>query len=41
MLRVAGHLRGIALLDDLAAVHHGDPVADVADHVEVVRDEQV
>ena len=28
-------------LDDLAEVHHGDPVADVADHREVVRDEDV
>ncbi len=28
-------------LDDLAEVHHGDPVGDVADHRQVVGDEQV
>ena len=29
------------ILDDLAEVHHRDPVGDVADHAEVVRDEQI
>ncbi len=31
---------GVALLDDLAGVHHADPVAHRADHAEVVGDEQ-
>ena len=28
-------------LDDAAEIHHGDAMADVLDHAEVVRDEQV
>ena len=32
-------LRQSGQLDDLAAAHHGDPVADVPDHRQVVRDE--
>ena len=28
-------------LDELAAIHHGDPVRDVPDHRQVVRDEEV
>ena len=31
----------IGHLDDLAQVHHGDPVGDVLHHREVVRDEQI
>ncbi len=36
-------IQGIAVgdLGDLAQVHHGDPVGDVLDHRQVVRDEQV
>ena len=34
-------LVAVAVLDDLAAEHHGHAVADVADDGEVVRDEQV
>ena len=41
MLRVAGDLGAVAGLDDLALVHHRDAVAEVADDVEVVGDEQV
>ena len=33
-------LGGGTLLDDLAAVHHGDVVRDVADDGQVVRDEE-
>src|SRR5436190_774637 len=32
-------LRNVAQLDDLAAAHHRDPVADVPDDAEVVRNE--
>ena len=32
---------GVADLHDPAEVHHGDPVGEVADDAEVVRDEQV
>ena len=28
-------------LDDAAEIHHGDPVADMLDHREIVRDEQI
>ncbi len=28
-------------LDDAAEIHHRDPVADMRDHGEVVRDEQI
>ncbi len=31
----------VADLDDLAEVHHRDPVGDVPDHRQVVRDEDV
>jgi hypothetical protein len=34
-------LLGLADLHDPAEVHHGDPVAHVADHGQVVRDEDV
>ena len=34
-------LLAAADLDDLAQVHHGDAVTDVADYRQVVRDEQV
>ena len=45
-LRVRMHRRVVDLLarpdlDDLAEVHHRDPVGDVADDREVVRDEEV
>ena len=42
-VRVLGMLedgRGVALLDDLAGVHHADPVAQRPDDAEVVGDEQ-
>ena len=39
MLRVPRTPAGEAGLDDLAGVHHGDPVADVLDHGQVVGDE--
>ena len=39
--RVRIHLIGGADLDDLAQVHHRDPVGDVADDAEVVRDEEI
>ncbi|WP_377849085.1 hypothetical protein [Bosea sp. UC22_33] len=31
---------GLALLDDLAAMHHCDPVGDPAHYLDVVADEQ-
>ena len=43
-VRVVGtveDLLGGAELHDAAEVHHRDPVAEIADHAEVVRDEQV
>src|SRR5205807_6097661 len=39
--RVGVDLFGVRDLDDLAEVHHGDPVAQVADDRQVVGDEQV
>jgi len=39
--RVLGDLERLTLLDELALVHHRDPVADMADDVEVVRHEKV
>ena len=39
-LRALEHLDGVALLHDLARVHHADAVAQGADHPEVVGDEQ-
>ena len=42
-VRVLGRLEdldGVALLDDLAGVHHADAVAHRADHAEVVGDQQ-
>ena len=41
VLRIGGDDVGRALLNNLAAVHHGHAVADVADHVQVVRDEEI
>ena len=41
MERVDVEVVGRSDLDDLAEVHHRDPVRDVADDGEVVRDEQV
>jgi hypothetical protein len=41
MPRPGGDLLGRAQLDQLAQVHHPDPVAHVRDHGQVVRDEQV
>src|SRR5687768_12964158 len=41
MLRVIVQFVGRPDLDDLAEVHHGHAVADMPDHREVVRDEQV
>ena len=41
MLRRAEDLVRLGDLDELAAVHHGDAVADVADRREVVGDEEV
>jgi len=41
MLRMREQRALVGQLDDLAQVHHGDAVADVLDHGEVVRDEQV
>ena len=40
MLRALEDGRGVALLDDLAGVHHADPVAQGPDDAEVVGDEQ-
>ncbi len=40
MLGLLEHLDGISLLDELAGVHHTDPVAHRADHAEVVGDQQ-
>ena len=40
VLRRLEHLDGVALLDDLAGVHHPDPVAHRADDAEVVGDQQ-
>ena len=40
VLRVLEDGRGVALLDDLAGVHHPDPVAQRPDDAEVVGDEQ-
>jgi hypothetical protein len=31
----------VAVLDDAAEIHHGDPVAHVLDHAEVVADHDV
>ena len=39
-LRVVEDLAGVALLDDLAGVHHADAVAHRADDAEVVGDQQ-
>ena len=39
MLWLAQYLRDRPLLDDLARLHHRDPVGDVGDDTEVVRDE--
>ena len=39
-LRALEHLDSVALLHDLARVHHADPIAQRADHPEVVGDEQ-
>ena len=39
MLRRGVDLLAVALLDDLAEVHDGDPVAEVAHDAEVVGDE--
>ena len=41
MPRVVVEVVGRRDLDDLAEVHHRDPVADVAHDREVVRDEEV
>ena len=41
VLRVLADLVGGPLLDDLALVHHRDPVGDVADDADVVGDEEV
>ena len=41
VLRGREDLVRVGDLDELAAVHHGDAVADVADRREVVRDEEV
>ncbi len=40
MLRVLEDGGGVALLDDLARVHHADPIAQRPDDAEVVGDEQ-
>ena len=40
MLRVHQHLFRRALLDDLAAQHHGDRVGDVPCEAKVVRDDE-
>src|SRR5699024_1948254 len=41
MLGVRGHLLRRSLLHDLAAVEHGDSMADVTHHREIMRHEQV
>ena len=41
MLRIAEQLIGGGDLHDLAQVHHRDTIANVFDHGQVVRDEQV
>ena len=40
VLRVREHLRGLADLDQPAALHHADAVGEAAHQVQVVRDEQ-
>ena len=41
MARVLEDLAPAALLDDAAEIHHGDPVADMLDHAEIVADHDV
>ena len=41
MRRMVHDLVGLAGLDDLAAIHHRDPVAHIADDRHVVRDEDI
>src|ERR1700683_1213114 len=38
--RVRRDLVSVAVFDNLAVVHHGDPVADIPDHGQIVRYEQ-
>ncbi len=40
MLRAVEHLPHRPLLDDAPKIHHGDRVAEMADHAEIVRHEQ-
>ena len=39
VLRVLENLLGLALLDDLAAIHNDDVVRDIADRLDVMADE--
>src|SRR6266567_2820653 len=39
--RIAEQLPGRCDLDDPAEIHHGDPMADVLDHGEIVRDKEI
>ena len=39
MLRIGEQLIDWRALDDLAGIHHGDLVADLGDHAEIVRDQ--
>ena len=41
MNRLSVQVLGFRILDDLAQIHHRDPVGDVADHAEVVGHEQI
>ena len=38
---IAEQLVLVGDLDDAAEIHHGDAVADMGDHREVVRDEEI
>ncbi|AOO82192.1 hypothetical protein BHK69_18665 [Bosea vaviloviae] len=41
MVRAAQELSRLALLRDGATIHHRDPVGDMRDHPDIVRDEQI
>jgi hypothetical protein len=41
VFRLLAQCLGLADLDDFTELHYGNPVADVFDHGQIVRDEQV
>ena len=41
MERLAEEAPLVRVFDDLAEIHHGDAVADVLDHGEIMRDEKI